>query len=98
MKSPVLGSSMIVWLFFSIIFSAMAQSGRRTQNVPVQKEAPKKTPQSEAERKESLADAQIRLFHCPTRLRKSPPNYGHNRRLAITQPIANVTAVSAKSK
>jgi Mg-chelatase subunit ChlD len=53
MKSPVFKSSMIVWLFFSIMFAAMAQSGRRTQNVPVQREAPKKTPQSEAEVKQS---------------------------------------------
>jgi Mg-chelatase subunit ChlD len=43
MKSSVFKSSLTIWLFFSIIFSIMAQSGRPTQNVPV-KEAPKKAP------------------------------------------------------
>lgn len=55
MKSSIFKSSMVFCLFFSIIFSVMAQSGRPTQNVPV-KEAPKKpvTP-VEAERKETPA-------------------------------------------
>ncbi len=52
MKSSVFKTSVIGLLSLSIAFSAMAQSGRPTQNVPVQKEAPKKTQQSDAERKE----------------------------------------------
>jgi Mg-chelatase subunit ChlD len=51
MKSSVFKSGLAICLFFSIIFSVMAQSGRPTQNVPV-KEAPKKASTGEAEHKE----------------------------------------------
>src|SRR5687768_383853 len=55
MKSSVFKSGIVILLSVSIAFSAIAQSGRPTQNVPVQKEAPKKTQPGEAERKETPA-------------------------------------------
>lgn len=50
MKFPVCKSTLAVCLFFSIIISSMAQSGRPTQNVPV-KESAKKAPLPEEESK-----------------------------------------------
>jgi Mg-chelatase subunit ChlD len=50
MKFPACKSAVAICIFFSIMFSSMAQSGRPTQNVPV-KEAPKKAPLPEEEPK-----------------------------------------------